>query len=397
MSGSSSSLDQALRQFEAAEANLTKLERLWREIETLTPSGIQFGADREYEDRCRSYKGLIGALPMIDGWKATALPEDLEDIAQSRLDAHELGEISAHVSVERMVEAPGVELAEYRFRLNNKRRALIRDALIGLMQQFDETLGSIQRSCDPEPECWVSMESAEWDVLRDLVKQIEVLLGSSVDQPTRWSMLRRHLGFAMYNDFKDIERMDWPQAKAAITAGLYGTNEPIPVETQDLGSLVGQRPSGSIATELRWSAMSAQTFERLIFELIRTEGGYENPQWLTHTTAADRGRDLSAKRVFRDPLTGSFEQRVIIQCRHRASSVSGSDVALLKEQMKLWEPPRVDVLIIASTGRFTADAIAMIERHNQSDSGLKIEMWPDSHLEHLLAGRPSLIAEFGLR
>ena len=35
--GSLSALDRALRQFEATEANLTKLERLWKEIENLTP------------------------------------------------------------------------------------------------------------------------------------------------------------------------------------------------------------------------------------------------------------------------------------------------------------------------------------------------------------------------
>lgn len=37
------------------------------------------------------------------------------------------------------------------------------------------------------------------------------------------------------------------------------------------------------------------------------------------------------------------------------------------------------------------------ERHNQSDTGLRFEMWPESHLERLLAMRPDLIDEFGLR
>ena len=78
-------------------------------------------------------------------------------------------------------------------------------------------------------------------------------------------------------------------------------------------------------------------------------------------------------------------------------SVSPSDVATLKEQIGTWEPPKVDVLIIATTGRFTADAVAAIEKQNAADRGLKIEMWPESHLEKLLAERPALIAEFGLR
>ena len=65
--------------------------------------------------------------------------------------------------------------------------------------------------------------------------------------------------------------------------------------------------------------------------------------------------------------------------------------------MELWQPPRVDGLIIATTGRFTVDAISLMERHNQGDHALHIGTWPDSHLEVLLAARPHLIAEFRLR
>jgi len=56
-----------------------------------------------------------------------------------------------------------------------------------------------------------------------------------------------------------------------------------------------------------------------------------------------------------------------------------------------------DILIIATTGRFTTDAIEFIEKHNASDRAMKIEMWPESHLERLLAQRPGLVAEFRLR
>jgi hypothetical protein len=73
------------------------------------------------------------------------------------------------------------------------------------------------------------------------------------------------------------------------------------------------------------------------------------------------------------------------------------DVTTLIGQMKLWEPPRVDIHVIATNGRFTSDAVALIEKNNQSDTALRIEMWPESHLERLLAARPPLIAEFRLR
>jgi hypothetical protein len=65
--------------------------------------------------------------------------------------------------------------------------------------------------------------------------------------------------------------------------------------------------------------------------------------------------------------------------------------------VKLWEPPLVHVLIIATSGRFTSDAVAWIEKHNHTGDRPVIEMWPDSQLETLLAERPHLVAEFRLR
>jgi hypothetical protein len=39
----------------------------------------------------------------------------------------------------------------------------------------------------------------------------------------------------------------------------------------------------------------------------------------------------------------------------------------------------------------------MVEQHNQADRALNISMWPENHLERLLAARPHLIAQFGLK
>ena len=64
----------ALEVFEAAEANLVKLERVWSEIEARIPSGIIFGNDPDYEDRTRAFSALQAALPKIDGWSPTAEP-----------------------------------------------------------------------------------------------------------------------------------------------------------------------------------------------------------------------------------------------------------------------------------------------------------------------------------
>ncbi len=103
-------------------------------------------------------------------------------------------------------------------------------------------------------------------------------------------------------------------------------------------------------------------------------------------------------RVESDALAGVRRHRVIIQCKHWLSkSVAAGDVSDARSQMELWQPPRVDMLILATTGRFTVDAIAMVEQHNQADRALHIAMWPDNHLERLLAARPHLIGAFGLR
>jgi len=73
-----SPINSALRQFEATEANLVKLERIWAKIIILTPSGLAFGSDATYEEHVRSYEDLLHALPAMDGWKPKSIPEDLD-------------------------------------------------------------------------------------------------------------------------------------------------------------------------------------------------------------------------------------------------------------------------------------------------------------------------------
>jgi hypothetical protein len=395
---SESPLNAALRHFEAAEANLVKAEKLLAEIEAAIPSGIAFGENPDYETTCRHFDALISALPKIDGWRPDITLMELDEIAQNRLDAQEVGEIECIVSVERQIGEPSRLLREYRYRFNQKRRELIRDALIELVDAIDANLRNLSKLLDgDEPSNGVITDS-EFGQLKESVAQIATLLGSSVAKPARWSDLHRHMHFGMHGDLHDIIEHDWPSVKAGLRKSMYGENEPVPVEIEDLGALVSAKPRGPVATRLKWEGLTDEEFERLIFVLLSSENGYENPEWLMKTNAPDRGRDLSVYRVYADPLGGTLRQRVIIQCKHwQSKSIGPGEIALLKEQMKLWEPPRVDIHVIATSGRFTSDAVAVVENHNQSDSALRIEMWPESHLERLLASRPAIIAEFGLR
>jgi hypothetical protein len=79
--------------------------------------------------------------------------------------------------------------------------------------------------------------------------------------------------------------------------------------------------------------------------------------------------------------------------RHFATAEANLD----KIERHLQRVNQNGVLIIATTGRFTTDTIDFIEKHNNSDRAMRIEMWPESHLERLLAQRPGLVVEFHLR
>ena len=393
-----SPLNTAIRHFEAVEANLGKAETLLKEIEGAIPNGIAFGEDLDYERNCRDFSAVFAELPKIDGWKPNIALMDLDEIGQSRLDAHEVGEIECVMSVERQISEPSRLLREYRYCFDQKRRELTRDALRELIDQIDSNLRKLSELLEGEEPSNAHINDDEFEELKENVAQIATLLGASIGKPKRWTDLHRHMNFGMLGDLEDIIKHDWPAVKAGLLKSLYGDKEPIPVGIEDLGDLVKEKPSGPVATRLKWETLSEEDFERLIFSLITTEVGYENPEWLMRTNAPDRGRDLSVYRVFSDPLGGTIRQRVIIQCKHwQSKSVAPADIAALKEQMRLWEPPRVDVHVIATSGRFTSDAVASVEKQNQSDSALRIEMWPESHLEWLLSSRPAIIAEFGLR
>lgn len=398
---SESQLSIALRHFDAAEANLSKAERVLALVDAAIPRSVSFGSNPEYEMNCNIFQEIYAALPKIDGWKPEIVLHDLNALGQARLDAMEImeiGEIMADLSIDEAIDEPSRLLRDYRFRFTKKRRALVRNALTGLIDDVDSQLQVLGDGYVPEEADRQEFLSSVFQELAARVGQIDVLLGSSVSRPARWNDLQRHIRFGKETDLQDIIRLDWEPVRSGIQKTFYSDSEPIPSEIADIGDLVRAKPVGDVATRLRWENLSDEDFERLIFSLVSFEPSYENPQWLMKTNAPDRGRDVSVFRVHHDSLAGAVRQRTIIQCKHwQSKSVGPAEIATLKEQMKLWDPPRVDLHIIATSGRFTSDAVQAIERHNQSDTGLRIEMWPESHLERLLASRPAIVAEFRLR
>lgn len=393
-------LHHSLRQFELAEANLAKLELLWQKIEGELPDGPAFGAPPGYDEWCIAFKRILPELPAVDGFRVEDRLYEFDEAGQMRLDALELGMIEAEVSVSRELAEQGRQLREYRIRFQTKRRELVRDRLLKRMGELDQVFARFDfRDLGTRGEAHAAIEA--WKQLREAVDEIDTLLGSS-SRPAQWRTLQRQQRdvnvVQISGELMKAASLVWPSVRASLSDGLYGEFDPIPVAATDLGEVVSERPTGPVSIRLNWSALDDEDFERLMYLLICEAEGYENVQWLQKTDAPDRGRDLSAEQVHADSLGSARRLRTIVQCKHWLSrSVSRSDVGDARDAMELWQPPRVDILVIATSGRFTVDAVAMVENHNQADKALTIEMWPESHLETLLAARPHLIGQFNLR
>lgn len=243
---------------------------------------------------------------------------DLDDVAQSRLDALELGEFETRVKVEREIFRQESCLRDYRRDFIHQRRVLTRSHLIQAIKEVEQ-------------------------VLLDLATTRGEQESNAKADPTSWQVLR-----------------------ADINATLYGEHEPIPVDVEDLSNLTQQHVSGRVATRLKWEVLQDEGFERLIYSLIASTKGYEHTDWLMKTRAPDGGRDVSTWRITEDPLRGRSRIRVIVQCKHwQSKSIALDEIAKLKEQMRLWEPPLIDELIIATSGRFVQDAVKWIESNNE--------------------------------
>jgi hypothetical protein len=393
-------LEEALGQFDAVEANLRRLEDTWSKYVDLIPVSIVFTAGspegRESESVRRSFDELASALPAIDGWRIEERPLALDDIARTRLDAAEISEPQIEIGLERQIHAPGEQIAEYRFRFNRARQRLVRKRILELIERIDTLLATLPQRFERDSK--PASEDSEWQTVVSGIAEIERLAGGSLQRKGDWLTLKRHIAFGQGVDIHDIAERDWPSVRPDIEASLYDDLEPLPVEVDDLGTLAASGVSGPVSTKLVWSVLDDEHFERLVYNILLDAPGYDNVQWLTQTNAPDRARDVSAERTLTDALAGVQRQRVIVQCKHWTTrSVNPDHVSSAVTKMALWEPPPVDALIIATSGRFTNDAVDWIEKHNNARKRPMIEAWPESHLESLLAQRPGLVAEFRLR
>lgn len=89
---------------------------------------------------------------------------------------------------------------------------------------------------------------------------------------------------------------------------------------------------------------------------------------------------------------------MIVQAKHYPGrSVTLTEISSTVAQMNLWQPPTVDALVIATSGRFTTDGVQWVEAHNSKSQAPRVELWPGVQLEALLAPHPGIVAAHGLR
>ncbi len=388
-------LSGALDAFDRSEANVVRLESVWQQIQAHYGEGISFGNDTaEVDALLDSFRILVGGLPAIDGYRLESMPMSPDELAQNRLDAAELGFAEALTSVEDGARQPGRDIAAYRRRLEGARRRLVRGQAVSVTAEIDALLREV--TVEERGATWRS--TSRWAELTDRVSELGRLTAGIDLRASRWPDLNRHLHFAEPGDLRDIVEMDWPSVKQALEHSLYDVNEPVPVPVDDLGELVRSRPTGAVSSRLDWARISDEEFEGLVFELVRSAHGYENANWLMRAHAADRGRDIEVHRVLTDPLAETRRRRVVVQCKHwQTKSVNRNELVACIEAAKLWEGGRVDTVVVATSGRFTQDAVALKEKYDADRTVPSVELWPDNHLELLVARRPHLAAMFGLR
>lgn len=396
-------LADALVTFDKVAVNLEKLETVWARAQPHVPTGPSLGTVPEYLTLARTWEDLLPGLPPIDGWTITGGLPDLGELGRMFLDYSEIGEFPTYAW--ELSEQPSEDLAKYRHLLDRARRRVIASRLTELSDQVTGLIAEIVASI-PSMDEWnetpagprVRLETPQVGEIEECLIELERLLGQTVERTGRWGALHRHLRFGEVHDWHEIATVDWPSVQLDIDAAKVGEVDPIPVPDIDLGDIGKTELTGHATTILNWAAINPEQFERLLFDIFNDLDGYQNVQLLMNTNAPDRGRDISLERVVPDSSGSIRTERVIVQAKHYTSKpVAAVDVHSSLASLPTWEPPVIRFLIIATSNAFSADAVLVIDKHNDNGTRPQIEMWPASKLELLLSQRPKLAITYGLR
>lgn len=387
-------LEDLLNVFDRAAANLEQLDKVWARASAFIPRQPAFGSPDEYDDLARTWLDLLPGLPPIHSWTITEPLPDIDTMGHALLDYAEIGELPT--AVWEVGERPGKDLAEYRHQLARARRQAVRLRIEQIRSAIDAALPTLLSEVPRSSQ--EKLSSPGVDEIERLFGELERLVGDSVQRLGRWTDLRRHLRFSEGHDWHDIAEQDWPSIRGDLDALTLADGDPLSVPNIDLGEEAARSPEGPATLELPWDRLSDDGFERLLADLLRSYSQNENVELLMKTHAADRGRDISFIRVLSDGTGGVRRERVILQAKHwRSKSVGPDDVSAALTGAQMWSPPVVHGLVVATSGRFTANAVDWAEKHNERGGLPIIELWPENRLETMLAEKPRIAAAHGLR
>ena len=356
--------------------------------ELQVPDSIAFGLDTpEVDDLRRECAEIAKSLPTIDGVGLEIELISLDELADIRfqyLDLDLAAEGVFPVDVDDYI--PKKELGEYEYRVRKLRKKLVKERVKEAITEIDDTLST---TVEVDGGLEFVDNTQGWKRLSETTSELVRLVGYDKLRGTKISDLSRHLHFAEPCDLEDIVDADWPNVREVLDKIIH-EGEPLAISVGDLGDLVRSNPTGPVTSQLEWDRLDDGTFERLMFNLLCTVDKYENVEWLTHKNAPDRGRDISADFVVVDELIGTKRYHTLVQCKHWTTrSVNINDVTALLEQVKISQK-RFSIVIVATTGTFTQDAVEWRDKREQGGEFPAVEFWAGSHLEYLIASRPSL-------
>lgn len=382
---------------ERTAANVSRLETVWERAREFIPEGPAAGSSPEYDDHCRAWRGLVEALPLIHGFRIQAELPDIDEIGRAFLSYAEIGEPPFPLWDE--IERPARELADYRYRLGQARRRAVRGRLEELSSTVSTLLDGILAdlaASSPDPAS--PFEHPSTSEVAHAIEEIERLIGDAAERRGRWGDLHRHLRFSEPHDWRDIQLHDWPSVLEDIEAAGFAETDPLPVEgIEDLGAAAAGDVSGTASVGLSWDQLNDAGFERVLYDLLRAFPDHHNVQWLTKTNAPDRGRDLSLERALSTPTGETVFERVMVQAKHWLSrSIPPDEVAKVVAQAELWKPT-FHVVIIATSGRFTNDAVDWADTRRARGDRPDVQLWGEADLERLLSRHPGVAAAHGLR
>lgn len=382
-----------LNLYDRAAANLRKLESILGEAARYLSTEPFYNPDPGYETLRRGWHDCLMGLPKLYGWTVT---EPLPDLRVFGLGSQHDPNYSQQATAATTMANLGNQLATYGYELEKARRKLVRGRLVDLIDSIDRALPQILTGVARDSSD--KLAGSLVDSLQRDFDEIERLMGSSPRSSKRWADLARHRSFGEGHDWHDIAMYDWPDVKGDLEDVGVTHFDPLPVDDIDLGFAANNPTTGRATTTLPWDKLTAEDFERLLFDLLRALKNHQNVQWLQKTNAADRGRDLSCERVLETGAGGVRTERVIVQAKHwRTRSIKHSEIAEVVSSMRLHGNPTVNTLVFATSGAFTQDSISWVEHRNSEGVAPFIELWSQSHLESLLAIHPDIAAAHHLR